>query len=396
MKTLEIIFWVFLFIVFYTYIGYGILIFIFVKIKEFFTHNKKDVHNEDADCQEVSLLIAAYNEEDVVTSKMENCRALKYPAGKLKTIWITDGSNDKTNEILTQYEDVLIFFETERSGKSAAINRVVPLINTPLIIFTDANTMLNDEAVSIIVKAFNDPLTGCVAGEKRIESRSKDNASSGGEGIYWRYESALKSLDSRLYSATGAAGELFAIKKDLFEPIEKEILLDDFVMSMRIAAKGYKIKYCKEAYAIESGSLNIAEERKRKVRIAAGGIQSIIKLAPVLNARKYPLFFFQYISHRVLRWTLTPILMFLLLPLNIIIYLVNPSILYSTLLLLQILFYLLGLMGKLVENKNVNIKIIFVPYYFLFMNINVIQGIRYLIKKRGEGTWEKAKRKGLQ
>jgi len=393
MKTLAIIFWVFLFIVFYTYIGYGILLYLLVKVKTIFT--KKDEVINEFELPEVTLLIAAYNEEDVIRFKMANCRTLKYPQDKLKITWVTDGSTDKTNELLAEYKDVKVFFDPRRLGKSAAINRSVPLIDTPLIIFTDANTMLNDEAILIIVKAFNDPMVGCVAGEKRIVSKSKDNASSGGEGIYWKYESALKALDSRLYSATGAAGELFAIRKDLFEPIEKEILLDDFVMSMRIAAKGYKIKYCKDAFAVESGSLNISEEKKRKIRIAAGGIQSIIKLAPVLNARRYPLFFFQYISHRVLRWTITPVLLFLLLPLNIALYVSYPSIIYSTLLILQILFYLLGFIGKLTENKDTPVKIIFIPYYFLFMNINVIYGFIYLLKKRKDGTWEKSKRKAV-
>lgn len=392
MKTLEILFGICLFIVFYTYLGYGIVLCIFVKIKETFVKEEKFVIDE-SHLPEVTLLIAAYNEEEVITSKMANCRSLRYPDGKLKIVWVTDGSNDRTNVLLSDYKDVQVMYKPERLGKTAALNRSIPLIETSLIIFTDANTMLNEDAIMVIVNAFIDPKVGCVAGEKRIVSNDKDNASSGGEGLYWKYESVLKSLDSRLYSATGAAGELFAIRRDLFDPIEKDILLDDFVMSMRIAGKGYKIKYCKDAYAVESGSLNIAEEKKRKVRIAAGGIQSILKLAPVLSIRQYPLLVFQYISHRVLRWTITPLFLFLLFPINITILFIHPSWLFFTLLILQILFYISGFIGKMIEDRHIHIKILFIPYYFLFMNINVFEGLRYLIKKRGDGTWEKSKRK---
>jgi len=393
MRTLEILFWIFSFLVFYTFIGYGILLYFVVKIKEFIYKDSNTTKRRSEELPVVTLLIAAYNEEEVVVQKMSNCQSIDYPKGKLKIVWVTDGSDDNTNKILSLYKDVRLLFQPKRLGKTAALNRAIPLLDTSIIIFTDANTLLNPDAVSVIVGAFNDPNVGCVAGEKRISSDKKDNASSGGEGIYWMYESKLKDLDSRLYSAAGAAGELFAIRKELFEPIEKEILLDDFIMSMRIAAKGFRIKYCKDAYAIESGSLNTTEEKKRKVRIAAGGLQSIFILSSVLSIRKHPLFFFQYISHRVLRWSITPVILFMLFPLNLWIVLIQPSTIYIVLLILQILFYLTGFIGKKLEERKIRFKILFIPYYFLFMNLNIIQGFFYLYKKKGDGTWEKSKRK---
>ncbi len=162
---------------------------------------------------------------------------------------------------------------------------------------------------------------------------------------------------------------------------------------MKIAAKGYLIRYCKAAYAIEQGSLNISEERKRKIRIAAGGIQSVVILFKTINPLKTPLLFFQYISHRVIRWTITPLLVFLLLPVNIVIVIFKHNFIYTALLILQIVLYLLAWKGKKMEGKN-SIKIIFlVPYYFLFMNYNFFQGLIYLAKrKKGDGTWEKSQR----
>ncbi|MEG2574115.1 MAG: glycosyltransferase family 2 protein, partial [Bacteroides sp.] len=220
-----------------------------------------------------------------------------------------------------------------------------------------------------------------------------DGAAAGGEGIYWKYESILKSLDSRLYSAIGAAGELFAIRTELFEKMENDTLLDDFILSMRIAQKGYKIAYCDAAYAIESGSANMREEEKRKVRIAAGGLQSIWRLKFLLNIFHYGVLSFQYISHRVLRWSLTPILLFLLLPLNLALVLCDSTnIGYGVILGLQCLFYITGLWGYYLSTKSIKNKLLFIPYYFLFMNINVIKGFLYLKRKKGSGIWEKAQR----
>lgn len=391
MITMTTLFWIALAIVFYTYAGYGFVLIFLVKIKEFFRAKVKI--SQTLIYKEVTLLIAAYNEEEIVDSKMRNTYEIDYPREKLKIVWVTDGSNDNTNNLLSKYSDVTVLYESKRAGKSAALNRAVPLLDTSIVIFTDANTMLNRESVREIVKAFSDPRVGCVAGEKRVQSGERDGASSAGEGIYWKYESMLKSLDSRLYSAVGAAGELFAIRTELFESVPADTLLDDFILSMKIAERGFKIHYCKEAYATESGSANMKEEEKRKVRISAGGIQSVLRLAPLLNIFKYHIFTFQYISHRVLRWTITPVLLFALFPMNLSIVLMGGSSVYTLFLVLQVLFYLGAIIGKIMADRKIKNKILYIPYYFLFMNLNVLGGIVYLIKrKRGDGTWEKSKR----
>lgn len=389
---LEILFWCSLAIVIYTYIGYGIILYALVKIKELF---KSPLSPElPQELPDVTLFIAAYNEEEVVDEKMENCYQLDYPKDKLNIIWVTDGSTDTTNEKLAGYPEITVLYVPQRNGKTAALNRGVPFVKTPFTVFTDANTMLNREAIKEIIRLFSNPQVGCVAGEKRIAVKEADNASSGGEGFYWKYESKLKAWDARLYSAVGAAGELFAIRTDLFEPMPQNTLLDDFILSMRIAQKGYKIAYSSSAYALEAGSADIKNEEKRKVRIAAGGLQAIARLRSLLipNPFHLGLLRFQYLSHRVLRWSVTPLLLFLLLPLNLLILCLYPSPLYAILLGLQILFYILGAVGAAQQKKNIKNKILFIPYYFLFMNLNVIKGFSYLRKKGGKGTWEKAQR----
>ncbi|NDV65193.1 glycosyltransferase family 2 protein [Bacteroides sp. 224] len=394
--TLLILFWFFLFIVFYTYLGYGILLYLLVKIKEAFKKSPKySLPQNDNELPQVTLFITAFNEEDVIDTKMQNCIELDYPADKLNIVWVTDGSNDGTNKRLKAWPQATVYFQSERLGKTAAMNRGMRLVNTPLVVFTDANTMLNKEAIREIVLAFMNPKVGCVAGEKRVAVQEKDGAAAGGEGIYWKYESTLKDLDSRLYSAVGAAGELFAVRKELFEEMEPDTLLDDFILSIRITMKGYTIAYCKNAYAIENGSADMKEEEKRKVRIAAGGLQSIWRLRPLLNIFRYGLLSFQYVSHRVLRWSITPFMLFSLLPLNVALLFTGVSIpFYGTILALQVLFYLLGLWGYDLSTKQIKNKLLFIPYYFLFMNINVLKGINYLNKRKGSssGAWEKAKR----
>lgn len=395
MKVCEILFWVSIFIVFYTYIGYGILLYVLVKIKECLCKPVRRPIPADADLPELTLFIAAYNEEDVVNEKMRNCLELDYPADKLHIFWVTDGSDDHTGELLSHWPQATVLHQPQRRGKTAALNRGMHFVKTPLVVFTDANTNLNREALRKIVYAFTNPKVGCVAGEKRIAVQARDNAASGGEGMYWKYESTLKALDARLYSAVGAAGELFAIRRDLFEEMKTDTLLDDFILSLHIVMRGYTIAYCADAYAMESGSADMREEEKRKVRIAAGGLQSIWRLRPLLNPFRYGIFCFQYISHRVLRWSLTPILLFLLLPLNtILIFTTSTPLLYAVVWLLQSLFYLMGSWGYYLSTKHIKNKILFVPYYFLFMNINVIRGFNYLRKRKGNasGAWEKAKR----
>ena len=389
MKTIEITFWILAAIIIYTYVGYGIVLFILIKIKRLFS-SKNELKLLENELPEVTLLIAAYNEQDYVKAKVDNTLQLNYPSEKLHQIWVTDGSNDETPERLKAYSEIEVLHRPERSGKIAAMNRGIKFVKTPIVIFSDANTLLGKESIMKIAEMFADPKVGCVSGEKRIFNADEEAASAAGEGIYWKYESTLKRWDAELYSAVGAAGELFAIRTELFNEVEPDTLLDDFIISLRVAMKGYKIDYDPDAYAIETASANVKEELKRKIRIAAGGIQSVIRLYPLLNIFKYGILSFQYISHRVLRWTVTPISLLLILVINII--LAPVSNLYLILLGLQILFYISALLGWFLENRKMKVKLLFVPYYFFIMNYAVFMGFGRYLKKSQSVNWERAKR----
>lgn len=390
----EIIFWICLGIVIYTYVGYGILLYIILKIKRLLGYRRQQPLlgiNRNL-WPEVTLMVCAYNEEEVVGMKMDNTRQLDYPTEKLHLLWVTDGSSDKTNELLGGYPEVEVLYQPQRQGKTAALNRGIAHARTEIIIMTDANTLLNRDAIQEIARLFQDPSVGCVAGEKRVMARDEEQTAAKGEGAYWKYESTLKRWDSELFSAMGAAGELCAVRKPLYQPMPHDTLLDDFIMSMRITAQGYRIAYSKEAYAMEYGSADIREEGKRKQRIAAGGLQSIWRLRRLMNPFTRPLLAFQFISHRVLRWSITPIALMALIPLNVILVFQSAGWIYTVLWIAQIVFYLLALTGFLMEQKGKASKVFYIPYYFLFMNINVFRGMKYLAKHRNNGAWEKAKR----
>lgn len=389
MKTIEIIFWVLLGIVFYTYLGYGIVLFILLQIKRIFK-KKTLIQLTDDELPEVTLLVAAYNEEDFVQKKIENTLSLNYPQHKLHQMWCTDGSDDQTPTILASYANIEVLHKPERAGKIAAMNRAVKFVKTPIVIFSDANTLLGKESIRKIAEMFHNPNTGCVSGEKRIFNAESEAASAAGEGLYWKYESTLKRWDAELYSAVGAAGELFAIRTALFNEVEPDTLLDDFIISLRVAMQGYKIDYDPEAYAIETASANVKEELKRKIRIAAGGIQSVVRLYPLLNIFRYGLLSFQYISHRVLRWTITPLALLFLLLTNII--LATNSEFYLVFLSLQLIFYAAALLGWVLENRKLKVKLLFIPYYFFIMNYAVFMGFGRYIKKTQSVNWERAKR----
>ena len=393
MTTLKVLFWICLIICVYTYVGYGILLYLLVLLKRLIkgTPQQAELPNDQA-LPDVAFMVCAYNEQDVVEMKMQNIHDFDYPKEKLHVIWVTDGSTDDTNERLKAYPDVEVVFSPERRGKTAALNHGISQVKSEITVMTDANTLVNREAIREIVRCMQDPQVACVAGEKRVMSRHEGEIAAEGEGLYWKYESALKRLDSELYSAMGAAGELNAIRTKLYEPMPEAALLDDFVMSMKLVEQGYKIAYTSKAYAMEYGSANLEEESKRKRRIAAGGLQSSWWLRSMMTPFKNPIVAFQFVSHRVLRWSITPIALMALIPLNVALVMMKGGTVYTIIWILQILFYLAALGGYLLEQHGRKNKLLYVPYYFLFMNINVFRGMHYLKTHQGGGTWEKAKR----
>lgn len=386
-----IVFWISIFLIVYTFVGYGFMLYLLVKIKRLFS--KPFAFKKDAVLPTVTLMVAAYNEEDIIEDKIKNTLQLDYPKDKLQLIFITDGSSDQTAVKVSNFKEITLLHQDLRAGKMAAIKRAIPLINGAITVFTDANTFLNAEAINELVKHYQNPKVGAVAGEKRILVEATADASSAGEGFYWKYESKLKKLDYELYSNVGAAGELFSIRTALYQPVESDTIIDDHMIAMRIAENGYVIAYEPGAYAMETASADVKEELKRKIRIAAGGIQSILRLKKAANPFRNFVFTFQYISHRVLRWTIVPFLLILVLILNGLIAFTQPAAFYQYLFALQVFFYVLSIIGFYFEQRNIRVKALFVPYYFCMMNYAVLAGILRYYRKNQSAAWEKSKRK---
>lgn len=396
---LEILFWFSIGLVVYTYVGYGFVAWILVKIRKILGKEFKK-YNDPSFQPKVTLVIPAYNEMSCIDAKVKNTFSLDYLADLIEVLFVTEGSNDGTSEYISSLQDTysnlrMIGGDTRR-GKIEAMNMAIKTINTPIVIFTDANTNLNNQVIKNIVRHFQDPIVGAVAGEKRIETEGSEAAAGAGEGLYWKYESFLKKLDTELYSVVGAAGELFAVRTHLFGEVEKDTLLDDFMVSLRIAADGYRVIYEPDAYASERPSFSIQEEMKRKIRIASGGFQSIARLGYLWNIFRYGLLSFQYVSHRAMRWAVAPFCLPLIFLLNIALFFLDTSLLnqplYQLIMLAQIAFYTMAIVGYYLENQKIRVKALFVPFYFSFMNYCAIKG--YLRYRNGltSGIWEKAKR----
>jgi len=390
--TIRLLFWIFISLIFYSYIGYTVILMLLVAVKKLLPGKKLSV--SDVYEPEVTLLVAAYNEKGCIENKIANSLELDYPKDKIKLVWVTDGSDDGSPEKLREYKNIIVLHEKVRKGKINAMNRAIKHVKTPIIIFSDANTNLNKNSIREIVKIFSDNYVGCVAGEKRIIILKKEKAVIAGEGIYWQYESFIKSLESQLNSVMGAAGELFAVRTDLYHDVREDTILDDFTISLELAKKGYKIKYAPDAYASESGSLTIKEELKRKFRIAYGALQTLFRMRAILNIFKYGMLSFQYISHKVLRWTVVPFSFIFVLLLNIIIVFTQniDTSFYLYFLYVQLLFYLVIVLGALMKNMKIRMKLLFVPYYMFIMNYAMINGIVRYISGKQSVKWEKAKR----
>jgi cellulose synthase/poly-beta-1,6-N-acetylglucosamine synthase-like glycosyltransferase len=386
-------FWLMIVLIAYTFIGYGLLLYVLNKINYFFWGKKNSISKNDG--PSVTVIVTAFNEAYIIEEKIINTLALIYPKQSVQYKFITDGSSDETASIVAKYPSIKGMHLDERNGKIAAVQRAMKEIETEVVVFTDANAMLNKEALMNICRHYLDPKVGAVAGEKRVLIDDHSDATSG-EGFYWKYESTLKQWEADLYTVVGAAGELYSIRTSLYQPIEQDTILDDFMISINIALQGYSVVYEPEAFATETSSANTQEELKRKIRIAAGGIQSTIRLWRLLVPFKNPILTFQFISHRILRWVVAPTLMVLAFFLNMA--LVEQKGIYSVyglLFLVQLSFYVVAIIGFVLEKQHVKLqlKAFFIPYYFCLINYAMIAGAyRYFFTKQSV-LWEKAKRK---
>ena len=383
---MEIVFWISVCILFYVYLGYGLLLSLLIAVSK-----KHALPTGDVPVP-VTLVVPAYNEEPFIKKKIQNCLSLSYPRDLLTILFVTDGSTDNTVALVASHPGINHLHQPERKGKTAALNRAMQVVNTPHVVFSDANALLHPDSIQNLLRHFKDPTVGGVSGEKRIAAID-DTAVGVGERIYWQYESMLKRADAFFYTVIGAVGELFAIRTALYEPLEESIILDDFVLSARICLKGYRFAYDRDAFATEGPSETISEEQQRKIRISAGCFQALVLLKSFLNPFSNWRLTFQYVSHKVLRWTLCPVLVPLLFFSNAVLAFSGDTIFYLASFALQCGFYAFALLGWWFSGKRRFSKPFLVPYYFVFMNLSLYIGFSRFLTGRQSAVWRKSARR---
>ncbi|MBN4056315.1 glycosyltransferase family 2 protein, partial [Rhodothermus sp. AH-315-K08] len=357
--SLEAVSWILVAVLVYTYVGYGVVMASLVWLKSKLKSSTQPRVGVRIDC---TLIIAAWNEAEILPARVKNLETLTYGRGNLDVLFVTDGSNDGSAEWLRQNTSYKVIHSSERRGKSAALNRAMEHVTTPAVAFTDANTILHPESIDRLMAPYSDPEVGAIAGEKRVGLVLEDSAHGAGEGMYWRYESTLKDWDSRLNTVVGAAGELFSVRTALYEQLPADTILDDFMVSLRVVEKGFRVAYVRDAWALEAPSLTLSDEMRRKTRICAGGFQAIFRLPGMLNVIKRPLAVFQYVSHRVFRWAVAPFLLPAVLVLAA--FLAATSVFWFFLFLLQAIFYASAIYGWCKRDSGVPARFFYVPLYF--------------------------------
>ncbi len=334
----------------------------------------------------VSLIIAAYNEEAVIEEKLRNALSLDYPENQLEIIVASDGSEDRTNEIVERFVPLGVRLNpiSPRGGKTRALNLTIPTAKHPIIVLSDANTMYQRNSLRELVKYLSDPRVGSVTGDVKILNESPEFGQS--EGAYYKYERFIQECESRIGSIMGVDGAMYAFKRDLFVPPSDEIILDDFVTSMNIVRQGFRVLYNRHALAYENATPTVAQEIRRKSRIAAGGIQALLK-GEGLPGRGQWRDWYMYVSHKLLRW-FTP---FFLIGLFLSAAMLSGTSLYYVVFIAQVVFYLLGGLGWVFSKRRLP-AVLKLPFYFCMMNYAVLLGVVKGLLGLQKVTWKKADR----
>lgn len=335
----------------------------------------------------VTLVIAAYNEEDVIRARLENASDLDYPRERLDVLVVADGSSDSTADVARSVAGTRVLFEPERRGKLAAMNRAANAATGEILVFSDANNHYSGNAIRELVAPFADPSVGVVTGRKAIDDgsgRPLDRA----EGLYWRYESKLKEWETAVGSVTAVAGEILAFRREAFPSPRPGTMNDDFVQAMLVALDGWRVVYAPEAVSLERASATIGDEAVRRSRLVTGRWQALADLLPTA-IRKNPAYALQVASHKGLR----PLVPFAMLAAALSNVALSREHHWARLLLaLQVAFYVAAVLGRESERQGRRSRVLYLPYYFCRMNVATLEGAANYVTRRRESVWARVQR----
>ncbi len=379
-RTVHITFWSSVSLILYTYFGYPLLLALWSKLRP------RPVQHNHTYTPMVSLIIVAYNEEQVIAEKLANSFALDYPPEQLEIIVVADGSNDQTSAIVSREPRVRLLYQPERRGKMAALNRAAAAANGEILVFSDANNMYQPQTLRELLAPFADPAVGMVTGRKQIDDGSGRNLDKA-EALYWRYESQIKTWESQIGSVSGAVGEIMAVRRVCFRPPPEDIVSDDFVLAMQAAIDGWRVAYAPKALSLERASATLNDETRRRSRLVAGRFHVLWWLLPRI-LRRNPQFAWQVISHKVLR----PLVPFAMISAAISNLAGRSSPLLRWLALCQSLFYGAALLGWWIERRGYRHRLLYIPYYFCRVNLAALYGFQRILNIQNAILHDKVQR----
>lgn len=385
---LIVLFWMSAVLLVYVYAAYPVVLTLLVRLK-----GAKAVRRDEEIRPLVTLIISAFNEESVIDAKLRNSLQLDYPPDRFEILVVSDCSTDRTDEIVAGYagNQVRLLSMPERSGKTVGLNHAVHRASGEILVFSDANAHYQRDAIINLVRNFGDPRVGAVTGESRYWIGEGDYSTES-ENAYWRYELALKKLESQLGSLVGGDGAIYSIRKALYVDLDPADL-SDFVNPLQIVRQGYRNVYEPRAICHEGGAESFAGEFRRKVRIVNRACRAAWKMRALLNPIRHGAFALQFLSHKVLRW-MAPIFMLLLLASNLLLALYSPF--FAITLVLQFVFYALALIGWRVSSRPAQHMAFYIPYYFCAVNLASLVGMIEALRGRRYTTWNSSRREQAQ
>ena len=333
------------------------------------------------DLPRVSLVVPAFNEEAVLHGKLENIRALEYPRHALEVVIVSDGSADRTNAILAaaSADGIRSVVLHERQGKAAAINAGVAASRHEVLVFSDASTLFAPDAVLKLVRHFAEPRVGVVCGSLRFQGNDVHRQT---EGLYWRYESALRLMEARLGATLTASGAIYAVRRSAFETLATDVVIDDFVIPMSARRLGYRVLSDPEAHATELAAASVEDEFTRRVRLAMGSFRALTGFLSVpLDAVTY----LAFVSHKVLRWILPLLLGGLLLASALL----SGRPFYRAVLAIQAAFYVWAGFGWLFRQRLQNVRYALVGYFLVAMHLAFVVGFMRVVAGQHGVRWKR-------
>ena len=367
----------------YHFIGYPLLVILLAALR-----GRQQPGRAPTSLPSVAMVIAAYNEERVIAAKLRNCLQLDYPPELLSIVVVADGSSDSTADRVLAFghDRVTCLFDPVRRGKGHALNRAVATVQADVVVLSDANNDYSVDAIRLLVASLGQPGVAGVSGAKRIVA-SRERAASGGDGLYWKYESRIKAAESRLGGTVTADGEIFALRRDAYTPIPPGVVNDDLFLTLRIVERGGAVVYEPRATATEEASLTMIEDYRTKVRMIAGGLQDLRREWRAICSSAS--FAFKFISHKLLRWTMP---LFLTLALAGSAIAASSSSALRLLLVAQLGFYALAIVGWGLNRMGVRPAPVYVPFYFLLMNVAAVAAMVRCFRGGQSTLWTKAAR----